>query len=88
MTKINEKEAGVGPFKKTPDFQQWQWSREVYFAEGCGGGQLVSVLAFYSDNPSSNPANAYSFFVKFVFEKNENRRRLAHLKKYILLNWS
>ena len=69
MTKINEKEAGVGPFKKTPDFQQWQWSREVYFAEGCGGGQLVSVLAFYSDNPSSNPANAYSFFCKICFWK-------------------
>ena len=25
-----------------------------------GGGQLVSVLAFYSDVPSLNPAEAYS----------------------------
>ena len=25
--------------------------------EGRGGGQVVSELAFYSDNPSSNPVN-------------------------------
>ena len=31
---------------------------------GCGGGQVVSVLAFYSDNPSSNPAEAYSVSCK------------------------
>ena len=30
--------------------------------EGRGGGQVVSVLAFYSDDPSSNPAEAYSLF--------------------------
>ena len=28
---------------------------------GRGGGQVVSVLAFYSDDPSSNPADAYIF---------------------------
>ena len=28
------------------------------------GNQVVSVLAFYSDDPSSNPAEAYSFSVK------------------------
>ena len=27
---------------------------------GRDGGQVVSVLAFFSDNPSSNPADAYS----------------------------
>ena len=27
-----------------------------------GGGQLVSVFALYSDDPSLNPADAYSFF--------------------------
>ena len=37
-----------------------------------GGGQVVSMLAFYSDNPSSNPAEACIFSVNFVFEKNEN----------------
>ena len=30
---------------------------------GRGGGQVVSVLTFHSDDPSSNPAEAYSFFL-------------------------
>ena len=29
-----------------------------------GGGQVVSMLAFYSDDPSLNPAEAYSFLCK------------------------
>ena len=29
---------------------------------GGGGGPVVSVLSFYSEDPSSNPADAYSFF--------------------------
>ena len=33
---------------------------------GGGGGQVVSVLAFYSDNPSLNSAEAYSFFGKII----------------------
>ena len=44
---------------------------------GRGGGQVVSVLSFYSDDPSSNPAEAYIFTVKFVFEKNENKQKEA-----------
>ena len=36
---------------------------------GRGGGQVVSVFAFYSYNLSSNPA------VNFVFEKNENKQK-------------
>ena len=40
---------------------------------GRSGGQVVSVLAFYSDDLSSNPADTYSFSVQFVFEKNENK---------------
>ena len=27
----------------------------------CGGGFVVSVLAFYSDDPSPNPAKEFSF---------------------------
>ena len=55
----------------------------VYFTvEDCGGGQVVRMLAIYSDDPSSNPADAYSFSVKFVLEKNENKPKkmpeLAH----------
>ena len=38
---------------------------------GRGGGQVVSVRAFSSEDPSSNPAKAYSFFVKIVFGKNK-----------------
>ena len=34
--------------------------------QGRGGGLVVSVLAFYSDNPSSNPAG---YFKKFLYEK-------------------
>ena len=31
---------------------------------GRGGGQVVSVLTFYSDDLSLNPAEAYSYFCK------------------------
>ena len=31
---------------------------------GRGGGHVISILAFYSDDPSLNPANAYSSFCK------------------------
>ena len=52
---------------------------------GRGGGEVVSMLAFYSDDPSSNPADAYSFSVKFVVEKdkNEQKRGLGHFKKVL-----
>jgi len=40
-------------------------------------GQVVSVLAFNSDNPSSNPAEAYSFSVKIVFEKSKPNKKEA-----------
>ena len=36
---------------------------------GRGGGQVVSVLDFYSNDPSSNPAEAYSFFCKICVWK-------------------
>ena len=54
---------------------------------GRGGGQVVSVLAFYSDNPSSNPAEVYNFSVKLLLKrtkiKTKKRPGLAHffLKK-------
>ena len=44
---------------------------------GRGGGQVVRLLAFYSDDQSSNPSNAFSFSVEFVFEKNENKPKEA-----------
>ena len=52
---------------------------------GRGGGELVSVLTFYSDNPSLNPTEAYSFSVKFVFEKNENEQKEAGVGPFLPL---
>ena len=48
---------------------------QTLWIKGRGGGQVVSVLAFYSDYQSSNPAEAYIFFCKIVFEKNENKQK-------------
>ena len=45
---------------------------------------MVSVLAFYSDGPSSNPAEAYSFSLILCLKRmkiNKKRPGLAHLKK-------
>ena len=43
---------------------------------GRGGGQVVSVLAFYSDNPSSNPAEVYNFSVKLLLKRTKiNKKR-------------
>ena len=70
--KINEKE-----------IQNFQWMLSVIL--GRGGGQVVSVLAFYSDEHSSIPAEVHSLLCK-LFEKNENKEKeygIAHLQK----NW-
>ena len=53
---------------------------------------MVSVLASYSDNPSSNPAEAYSFFtsifcpVKFGFGMKENNQGAVVVAQ--LVEWS
>ena len=39
-------------------------SHITFHSMGRGGGQVVSVLDFYSVDPSSNPADVYSFFCK------------------------
>ena len=39
--------------------------------------KLVSVLDFYYDDPSSNPAKAYSLFCKFCALKKENKQKEA-----------
>ena len=44
---------------------------------GSGGGQVVSVLAFYSDHPSSNPTEAYNFSVKLCLKNNKNKQKEA-----------
>ena len=41
---------------------------------GRGGGQVVSVLALYSNDLSSNPDEVYSFYSEKLFEMNENKK--------------
>ena len=41
--------------------------------QGRGGGLVVSVLAFYSDNPSSNPAS----YLIFLYEKTKINKKVA-----------
>ena len=44
---------------------------------GCGGGvQVISLLTFYSNDPSSNPAEANSFSVKMCLKRTKiNKKR-------------
>ena len=45
---------------------------------------MVSVLAFYSNDPSLNPCEDHSFFVNILLEKSKNKQmrpRLSNLKK-------
>ena len=51
--------------------------KKEWICLGRGGGQVVSVLAFYSDDLSSNPAEVYNFSNKIVIEKNENKQNEA-----------
>ena len=37
--------------------------------QGVDGGNVVSLLAFYSNDPSSNPPDAYSFICKICVWK-------------------
>ena len=50
---------------------------------GCGGGLVVSVPAFYSNDPSSNPAD---YLLNFLYEKMKINEKEAgvgpSLKKY------
>ena len=49
-----------------------------------GGGQVVSMLDFYSDDPSSNPLKPTVFSVKFVLEKTENKQKEAVVCPFFL----
>ena len=40
---------------------------------------MVSMLAFYYDDPSSNPAKVYKFSVKLLLNMNKKRPGLAQL---------
>ena len=57
---------------------------------GRGGGQVVSVLAFYSDDPSSNPAEVYNFSVKLLLKRTKINKKEAgvgpFLKHHLFIN--
>ena len=61
---------------------QWNRNQRVKFFKGRGGGQVVSVLAFSNDQ-SSNPADVYCFFCKFVFEKSKNKQKEAGVGTFL-----
>ena len=42
---------------------------------GRGGGDVVSVPAFYSVGLSSNPADAYSLFIIISFKKERKKQK-------------
>ena len=44
---------------------------------GSGGGQVVSVLAFNSDDPSSNHAKVYNFSVKLYLKRTKINKKEA-----------
>ena len=46
-------------------------------SKGRGGGQVVSVLALYSDDPSSNPAEVYSFSVILCLKRTKINKNEA-----------
>ena len=53
---------------------------------GRGGGLVVSVLAYYSDNPSSNPAGYLNLlYKKTKINKKEARVGPSFFKKLLLL---
>ena len=54
-------------------------------SNGSGVGQVVNVFAFYYDDPSSNPAKAYSFSLKTVVEMIENKLKVAGIGPFWLV---
>ena len=44
-----------------------------------GGGQVVSVIAFYSHDPSSNPPKVYNFSFKIAVGKDVNKQKRSQV---------
>ena len=44
---------------------------------GRGGGRVISVLPFYSEDLSSSPTVVKNLAVKLLFEKNDNQQKEA-----------
>ena len=49
----------------------------------CAGSQVVSVLAFYSYDPSSNLTHVFSFFCKICMWKDENKQKRPALAYFL-----
>ena len=47
--------------------------------KGRGGGQVVSMLAFYNDDPNSNPVKAYTFLYNLCLKRYENKQKEARV---------
>ena len=77
--KRTKKEAGNGPLKNKICFQKVKQEKV-----GRGGGQVVSVLAFYSDDPSSNPAEIYNFSVKLLLKRTKINKKEAGVGPFFL----
>ena len=54
---------------------------------GRGGGQVVSVLAFNSDHPSSNPAEVYKFSVKLLLKRTKINKKEAGVGPFFKKKW-
>ena len=46
-------------------------------SQGSVVGQVVSVIAFYSDDPSSNHAEVNNFPLKLLLKKKEHKQKVA-----------
>ena len=63
---------------------------KIVFKVGRGGGQVVSVLAFYSDDPCSNPAEVYNLSVKMLLKRtkiNKKETRVGPFFKKTFKDW-
>ena len=49
---------------------------------GGGGGLMVRMLTFCSDELSLSPAEVYSFSSNILFEKNENKQKEASIDPF------
>ena len=50
---------------------------------GSGGGRVIIVHTFYSNDRSSNLAEASRFFVKFVLEMSKNKQKESSLGQFL-----
>ena len=60
MTNVDSK---LGCHTQAMHFCLSRWVLVIFLYVGCGGGHVVSVLAFCSDDPSLNSADVYRFFL-------------------------